>query len=64
MYRVIADYGGADQVVWESQDPIADDKAYAVLFADRLRAVRRYAIMTVRVERQWAGKWETEYVAA
>lgn len=64
MYRVIADYGGADQVVWESPDQIADDKAYAVLMADRLRAVNRYSIMAVRVERQWAGKWETEYVAA
>ena len=64
MYRVIADYGGTDQVVWESQDEIADDKAYAVLFADRLVGMRPYSIMRAFVQRQWAGKWETEYVAA
>jgi len=64
MYRVIADYGGTDQVVWESPDLTADDKAYAVLFADRLVGMHRYAIMRAVVERQWAGKWETEYVAA
>lgn len=64
MYRVIADYGGTDQVVWESPDQIADDKAYAVLFADRLVGLARYSIMRAVVQRQWAGKWETEYVAA
>lgn len=63
MYRVIADYGGTDQVVWESPDEIADDKAHAVLFADRLLGTHRYSIIAVRVQRQWAGKWETEYQA-
>lgn len=64
MYRVIADYGGAEQIVWESPDMIADGKAYAVLMADRLRALRPYSIMRAVVQRQWAGKWEDEYVAA
>jgi len=63
MWRVIADYGGADEIVWESTE-VADDRIFAVRFADRLIGTRRYAIMRVLVQRQWAGKWETEYVAA
>jgi len=64
MWRVIADYGGTEQIVWESPDQIANDRAYAVLFADRLLGTHRYSIMRAVVQRQWAGKWETEYVAA